>query len=427
MNRSASHTQSTLASPSRLSLAPVLAWVPFALAASLASTNAHANPVTDANTQAAALVNAQSPMEQTRSLAMVQLAVHDALNAIEPRYAAYAFESDVEGASPPAAVAAASHGVLVALLPTQVQQIDAGYARALASITEGDAKVRGVQLGALAAARQVELRSGDDIAAALGEAYIPGNAPGDYRATPPYDVVFGAGWGKLATFATPRASAFRPAPPPQLDSRRYSRDYEEVNTLGLATSDTRTPEQTEIADFWYESSATGWLRITNTLAQQKGLDDWESARLLALVSLALADGFINGFDAKYHYDYWRPITAIRAGDTDGNGSTQGDLGWTPYCETPPVADYPSTHSVLGAAAAAVLSRQFGDATAFTSDSLTLPGVTRQFASFSQAARENADSRVYCGIHWRSSTRAGLEQGRRIGELVFEEQLAPACE
>jgi membrane-associated phospholipid phosphatase len=365
-------------------------------------------------------------MEQSRSLAMVQLAVHDALNAIEPRYASYAFEADAAGASPEAAVASASHGVLVALLPAQAGEIDAWYAETLATVAEGDAKARGVQVGSRAAAHLVALRRGDDVAAALGEAYVPGNTPGDYRATPPYDVVFGAGWGKLATFATPHASAFRPAPPPQLGSRRYTRDYEEVKALGLQASDTRSPEQTQIADFWYESSATGWVRITNALAVQKDLDDWDSARLLALVSLALADGFINGFDAKYHYDYWRPITAIRAGDADGNRRTQGDPGWTPYCETPPVADYPSTHSVLGAAAAAVLSRQFGDSTPFTSDSLTLPGVTRQFTSFSQAARENADSRVYCGIHWRSSTRAGLEQGQRIGELVFEQQLAPTC-
>jgi hypothetical protein len=402
---------------------------------------ASANEVTDWNAKAALLVNEQSPMEQSRSFAIVQLAVHDALNAIESRFAAYAPPTaptsptppasqapapDVRGASPEAAVAAAARGALLALVPARSVDIEAWYAQSLAAIADGEAKSRGIAIGGRAAARLLELRASDDVAGALTEPYVAGDAPGDYRATPPFDSVVGAGWGKLATFATPRASAFRPAPPPALDSRRYWRDYEEVKAIGDRESGTRTAEQSQIADFWYESSATGWLRIANIVVDRTNLDEWESARVLALVSMALADGFINGFDAKYHFDYWRPITAIRAGDADGHRLTTGDASWTPYCDTPPVADYPSTHSVLGAAAAAVLARQFGDSTPFVIDSLTLPQVTRSFGSFSEAARENADSRVYCGIHWRTSTHAGLEQGERIGEHVFEHQLEPLC-
>jgi hypothetical protein len=395
-----------------------------AFGAWLSSAAASANEVTASNTKAAAIVNDQSPMEQTRSFAIVQLAVHDALNAIEPRYAPYSFVARAAEASPAAAVAAASHAALAALVPARSRELDAWYADVLADLPDGDAKTRGADLGRQAAEHLLALRRGDDVAGALGEPYIAGNEPGDYRATPPFDIVVGAGWGKLPTFATPRASAFRPAPPPALHSRRYTRDYDEVKAIGAQASSTRSAEQTQIADFWYESSATGWLRIANGVATQQNLDNWESARVLALVSMALADGFINGFDAKYHFAYWRPITAIRAGDSDGNRRTDGDPSWTPYCDTPPVADYPSTHSVLGAAAAAVLARQFGDRTAFSIDSLSLPGTIRSFDSFSQAARENADSRVYCGIHWRTSVRAGVAQGEKIGDFVFEHELAP---
>jgi len=386
---------------------------------------ASANLVTDANAQSLIWVNEQSPMEQSRSLAIVQLAVHDALNAIEPRYAAYAFHGQAPGASPEAAILTAAHDGLRAVVPAKSAEIDSWYTRALAALPEGTAKARGVEIGRAAAERMISLRASDDVAGALSLPYEPGNEPGAYRATPPFDIVVGAGWGELTTFATPRASAFRPQPPLPVTSRRYAREYDEVKSIGVQGSSARTPEQTQIADFWYESSVTGWHRVANTVIAEQGLDLWKSARVSGLVSMALADGFINGFDAKYHFDYWRPITAIRAGDADGNRRTQGDANWTPHCDTPPVADYPSTHSVLGAAAAAVLARAFGDGTHFTADSLSLPNVTRRFDSFSQAARENGDSRLFCGIHWPSSIQAGLEQGRRIGQFVFEHKLEPA--
>lgn len=396
-----------------------------ALAAGLATADARANAVTEWNTKTAALVNAQTPMEQTRSFAIVQLAVHDALNAIEPRYAAYAFEGRSPEASPEAAIARAARDTLLALVPDAREQIELAYTEALAAVPDGQAEALGIDVGRGAAERLVSLRAADDVVQGLTAPYTPGTEIGDYQPTPPSNVVFGAAWGKLAPFSLPRSSAFRPAPPPSVSGRRYARDYAEVKSIGEQGSTTRTAEQTEIADFWYESSATGWVRITNLVATARDLDLWESARVLGLVSVALADGFINGFDAKYHYEYWRPITAIRVGDDDGNRKTAGDADWTPHCETPPVADYPSTHSVLGAAAAAVLARYFGDETAFEIDSLTLPGVTRRFDRFSQAAEENGDSRVYCGIHWRSSVRAGLEQGRRIGHYVFEHELGRA--
>lgn len=393
-----------------------------AVGAWLHAADARANPVLDWNRKAAAVVNEQTPLEQSRSLAIVQVAVHDALNAIEPRFARYAYDGHAAGASPEAAVATAARDTLLVTALARSAAIEAWYAQALASLPDGDAKTRGVDVGHAAAQSIIELRAADDLPGALGAPYEPGSEPGDYRATPPDDIVFAAGWGKLRTFSTPASAAFRPAPPPSVTSHRYAREYAEVLGLGVQGSGARTEEQTEIADFWYESSATGWMRIANVVASDHELDAWESARVLGLVSLALADGFINGFDAKYHYDYWRPITAIRLGDEDGNRWTRGVPDWTPHCATPPVADYPSTHSVLGAAAAAVLARYFGDRTPFTIDSLSLPGVTRSFERFSDAARENGESRVYCGIHWRSSVAAGLQQGRQIGRYVSSKEL-----
>lgn len=393
-----------------------------ALCVAASAADARANDVTDWNTRAAAWVQAQSPLEQSRSLAIVQIAVHDALNAIERRHAPYAFKGRVPGASPEAAIATAAHDALVAVAPALSAEIELAYQEALAAIPDGKAKLEGVRAGSDAAETITSLRASDDLAAALGKPYEAGTEPGAYRATPPDNIVFAAGWGELQTFATPRASAFRPVPPPPLRGRRYARDYAEVKAIGVQGSNVRTPEQTEIADFWYESSSTGWHRIANLVVTERDLDLWESARVLGLVGIALADGFINGFDAKYHFNYWRPVTAIRSGDEDGNPRTHGDPSWTPHCATPPVADYPSTHSVLGAAAAEVLARYFGDRTTFTIDSLSLPGVTRSFQGFRQAARENAESRVYCGIHWRSSIEAGLEQGRLIGRYVYRHAL-----
>jgi membrane-associated phospholipid phosphatase len=394
------------------------------LCAWLGASVASANEVTDWNTKAATWLEAQPPTEQARSFAIVQVAVHDALNAIERRYAPYVLEAHAPHASPAAAVASAARDTLVALVPARSAEVDAWYAQALGAIADCSAKTRGVEIGRRAAERITASRSSDDTAAALSEPYVDGTEPGAYRATPPDNVVFGAGWGKLPTFVTPDSTAFRPPPPLPLESPAYARDFQEVRSIGVQEGSTRTAEQTTIADFWYESSSTGWMRIANGAVLSHELDLWQSARVLGLVGLAIADGFINGFDAKYHYDYWRPITAIRAADTDNNPATEADPGWSPYCATPPVADYPSTHSVLGAAAAAVLGRVLDDRTPFTADSLTLPGVTRQFESFSQAARENAESRVYCGIHWRSSIDSGLEQGRRVGEHVVEHALEP---
>jgi hypothetical protein len=219
---------------------------------------------------------------------------------------------------------------------------------------------------------------------------------------------------------------FRLPGPPALASPEYARDYEEVKQVGGKNSTTRTADQLEIARYWYESSPEGWSRIARVVAAQRGLDPWANARLLALVNAVIADGYIAGADTRYLYNFWRPVTAIRAGDTDGNDNTAADVAWESFFNTPPLPDYPSTHSVAGGAAAAVLARFFGsDKVDFTMTSgRPFPGITRSFSSFSQAAQENADSRVYAGIHFRSACQDGIKLGERIGRRAFARDLLP---
>jgi membrane-associated phospholipid phosphatase len=192
-----------------------------------------------------------------------------------------------------------------------------------------------------------------------------------------------------------------------------------VKAIGGITSAIRTPQQSETAQFWYEDSPLGWNRIANTAVRQRKLDLWSSARTFALVNFAMADGFIAGFEAKYRFRFWRPETAIRAAAEGDNGIAAADAAWRPFLITPPVPDYPSTHTVLGWAAAEVLIAVFGDRVEYAADSLTLPGVTRHYKGFSAAAEENGQSRLYAGIHFSHAIRAGRRQGRSIGRAVAQ--------
>jgi hypothetical protein len=207
--------------------------------------------------------------------------------------------------------------------------------------------------------------------------------------------------------------------PQPLSSKAYARDFADIKDIGSLASTTRTAEQTEIAKFWYEDSTLGWNRIANTVIRQRGIDAWDAARAFALVHFAMADGFIAGFGEKYRHRFWRPETAIRAAASDANPQTEPDVTWKPLLITPPVPDYPSTHTVLGWAAAEVLVELFGDRERYALTSLTLPGVTRHYRGFSTAAEENGLSRLYAGIHFRHAVRDGKRQGRGIGQAVTE--------
>ena len=391
----------------------------------------HADAVTDWNetaTTAAVAISLTGP-RHTRVFAMCHAAIHDALNSIDRRYSPYVLDiNSAANASPEAAVAAAAHDVLVYEIPTQQAFFDSRYAASLASIPDGAAKTNGIVIGQAAAAAILALRSSDGSTAPMP--YTPGTGLGVWQPTPPAFLPANVpGWGNVTPFTLKSGSQFRPHPAGFFDltSRKYATDYNEVRIIGEVNSTARTAEQSEIGKFWYEGSGLGWNRIARVTSAQQGLDLWENARLFALLNFAMADGFIAGFDAKYTYNFWRPVTAIRAGDMDGNDQTVGDLNWTSFLVTPNIPDYPSTHSVLGAAAAEVLGRFFDeeDDISFTTTSGSpFPGITRSFTSFSQAAQENADSRVYAGIHFRKACTDGLEQGKKIGRYAFKHYLRP---
>lgn len=390
-----------------------------------------------------------NPLFTSRVYAMTHAAVHDALNAIDRRYRPYVLDRPVTpGASSEAAVVAAAHHVLVnqySLLtafgfPSQQPILDAAYDSSLALIPDGPAKTAGLEVGNSAATAILALRAHDgwNTKTVLDFNFPQGTAPGEYRFTPPFNFAFLPAWGTLPPFVLNKSSQFRPGPPYKINSRRYTEDFNEVKSLGgdgQTTLSARTADQTQIALFWLESSPLGWNRIARTVSVARGLDLWENGRLFGLLNLALADGYIAVFDAKYHYNYWRPITAIREADTDGNPDTVGDPNWRSLVDAPAVPDYDSGHAVQGGAAAQVLLRFFDtDNIAFTTCSTTIPaGSTcndaspawRFFTSFSDAAEENGLSRILIGFHFRKAVTEGIEHGRKIADYAFNHFLRPA--
>jgi PAP2 superfamily len=244
-------------------------------------------------------------------------------------------------------------------------------------------------------------------------------------------------WGTLPPFTLHNAAQFRPGAPYLTKSKRYTEDFNEVKSLGgdgITTPSARTPDQTEIARFWVENSLVQWNRIARTVSASAGLNLWENARLFGLLNFALTDGYIASFDTKYHYNFWRPITAIREAATDGNPNTIADPTWTPLEITPPIPDYDSAHSVAGGTAAEVLKQFFGtDTVGFSTCSTSLPAgsncndpspVIRSYATFSQAAEENGLSRILVGFHFRKAVTAGIEHGRKIADHAVRVYLRP---
>lgn len=368
----------------------------------------------------------QAPPVQTRALAIMHIAIHDVLNAVDRRYGPYILETRApQGASATAAVAAAARDTLIALIPSQRESIERAYLEALAGVSDEGARASGVAVGQAAAALILRQRSVDGSNSTA--AWSPGVLPGQYRETPPASATpILPHWGSVTPFALRDVRRYRSAPPPDLSSDHYAYEVNEVKLIGGAVSRLRNDDQSEIARHWYESSGQSWNRIARNVSEQQRLDVWENGRLFALVNIALADGYIANFESKYHYNFWRPITAIRDGDIDGHLDTVGELEWNAYLNTPPIPDWPSGHAAVGAAAAEVLQRFFG--TDYVAFSLTAgppyAGSTRQYYSFSQAALENSNSRVLAGIHYRGSCLAALEQGQRIGDYVYYNVLRP---
>ena len=401
---------------------------------------------------AACIAPLADPLHESRIYAMTHVAIHDALNAIDRRARPYTFFEKAEpGASLDAAVAAAARGVLVALigqLPLElvsqscidagIASVEADYAAALAAIPDDPTKAQGIAVGQAAAAAILALRAADGAVGPFLNFRCPqGTKPGEYQCTPGTPFIVFEVWGNVIPFVLNHSSQFRPGPPYGVNTQEYTADFNEVKSLGgdgISTPSARTADQTEIALFWWENSPLKWNRIARAVSVHTGLDLWENARLFGLLNLALADGYIAMVDSKNHYNYWRPVTAIQTADTDGNPDTTGDPLWTPLRPTPPDQDYASGHSIEGGAAAEVLKQFFGtDQISFQDCGVTLPAgstcsdpspVLRSYTSFSQAAAENAYSRILIGFHFRKSVEEGTDYGRKIGKRAANLYLRP---
>jgi len=372
----------------------------------------------------------QDPMAASRILAMVHLAMHDAVNAAQPRYRTYAYQpkapTSKAGADAAVAAAVAAHDVLASMFPKQQEMLRAKLDSALHDAGIGASIVEGKKLGAEAAAAMLARRADDGSQA--DEAYKPGKRPGEYRFVPGFDFVAAPHWRAVTPFTMRTPEQFRVAPPPSLTSTAYVVDFNEVKATGSkAANARRSAEQTQYAAYWYEFSDSGWNRIARAVARDKPQDLWQRARTFALLNAVMADAYIAGWDSKMHHNFWRPVTAIQQADADNNPATTAAAHWEPMLITPPVQDHPSTHSALGAAAAVALAHAFGgDRVSFTmaSPSALPEAPERSFKSFSAAAKENADSRVRAGLHFRFATTAGLQLGEQIGHQAVRDMLRP---
>jgi PAP2 superfamily len=384
------------------------------------------NPVIvwDQNAQTAIWdVARQQPQFTSRSYAMVNGAVYDAVNAIAGTpYQPYLIAPPANGhESTDAAVATAAFLVLKALFPAQEERLRAQYDEALAAIPDGAAERGGVAVGTRTATAMIAARRDDG---AFGDQTWPiGTEPGQWRPTPPGFTFDGAWVGQVKPFLLPSASMFRTSGPPALTSRQYARDFDEVKAVGAADSTVRTADQTQAAIWWHDRRLTDW-EIKRQLATAQRLSPLRTARLFALMDLAGADTATACFNEKLAWNRWRPITAIQLAATDGNPDTAPDPSWTPLLGTPPHPDYTSGHTCATGAHMAVLRSFFGrDDLSFSAYSADA-GATRHFRGFSHALAEVIEARIWGGIHTRSADVAGARLGKQVATYAVTHYLRP---
>lgn len=379
---------------------------------------------------------------ESKIYAMVTLAMHDALNNVVPKFETYALDNsevDATGISKKnihsianAAVSQAARDMMVQLFPASMASANDLLSAVLSNIEDSDLKTRGIKIGEDAAAAVLAKRANDF--PLRFETYIGGTAPGEYQvnympfmnATPmwPANAAYAPNMGELTPFGIISGDQFRDEGLYPLNSSEYLADYNEVKSLGCTECPMRTEEQTEIGAFWIESNASSMNRLARTLIEERKLDGWEAARLIGLVEMAIIDAYIASFEGKAYYKFWRPVSAIRAGDFDGIDATIGDITWTSGFFTPPTPEFPSTHAYAGGSAAAVFKSYF------KSDHIDLnvtspyflPGVERHLSSFSQMSYETAISRIYIGYHFRHAVEVGEREGKELGEYVYENNL-----
>ena len=379
-----------------------------------------------------AVARGQNPFAQARYAAIVQLAVFEAVNAITRDY-----QPDLgtitapPGASAEAAAIEAAYKVLSTYFPLSATTLKAERDNSLASIPDGQAKNDGILTGDAAALAMIALRANDG--SSPPQFKVPGPpVPGEWQATPSCPIVKGTAvgiafqWQNVTPFGIPSAGDFLLGPPPALTSNEYAKVYNEVMAVGSVDSTERPPDRAEVALFYAATSPTQvFNQAARQVAQEQGRSLWENARALALINMAMSDSLVASFLSKYHYNFWRPETAIHAGDTDGNPKTDGEPNWVPFVVTPCFPSYPSNHGSAGNGAAEVLRRLYGEAG--HSIPLTNPAVSSivlQYTSFEQITNDISDARVYGGIHFRTDQVAGEQLGRAIGKTVYKNNLRP---
>jgi hypothetical protein len=387
-----------------------------------ATPSAYADIVTDWNATAGDIVIAAKlpPGVPYRAMAAVQSAVYEAANAITKRYPPDRVKLDAaRAASLEAAVAAANRAVLAKLAPTQEAAIDSAFQAALAVVPDGAAKTEGITAGESAAKAVLSMCAEDG--ADAPESYRPYTTAGAYVPTVIPDA---AQWPRRKPWFLTSADQFRPGPPPSLDSEIWGRDYNEIKVLGAKNSASRTAEQTDIARFWEARVPTIYFPVVRSVANQPGRDVTRNVRLLAVAGQAMDDALIAVFDAKYTYNFWRPITAIRNGDLDGNPATERDASWVPFIDTPMHPEYPCAHCIIAATLGAVLKAEIGDGPKpkLSSSSPTAPGAVRSWSQVDDLVEEVAHARIYDGVHYRNSTEVGMAMGKKIGEFVAAKYL-----
>jgi hypothetical protein len=383
-----------------------------------------------------------APTGASRTVAIVQAAVYDAVNSILRTHEPYRFQVPAApDALPEAAALAAAYQTMIVLCPTMRGVFDAAYARGLAALPEGPGREDGLRVGREVAILMLEWRNADG--ATTQVPYIPSTAPGAWRRTPPdFRPPLDPHWRYVKPFAIPSTAYFPVPPPPALDSAEYAAAFEEVRQVGARVSATRTSDQTEIGKFWaYDRSGMGpvlilYNNVLRQIAERQGNSLSDNARLFALVNLAHGDACIVCWEAKYRYNFWRPVTAIPVAATDGNPATAADPAWEPLGVpgsvhqpnfTPNFPSYPSGHAIHGSALFRMLQRFYGrDDIAFSATSEEVPGAVRHYTRLSQADEENALARVYLGVHWVFDQRAAQVSGWALADYIFENWLRPVA-
>jgi hypothetical protein len=383
--------------------------------------DARADVITDWNAKAEAISIEKRlpPPPNARGMAILHVAIFEAVNAIEKRYSPYRLKLTAEKSLPKeAAAAAAGHAVLIALHPDKRAELDAMLVASVAKIPDDASKTKAMELGRQSAAEILALRAKDG--ADRPESYRPLTVAGAYV---PTVIPISSTVGAMTPWAMTSGSQFRPAPPPALTSMTWTNDVNEIREYGGRVSQKRTAEQTDIGRFWFMTGPQAWNPVVRQLAEHKKLDITDNARLFALVAMATSDAFIAVFDGKYHFNFWRPLTAIRNADLSENNATPRDASWVPLGDTPMHPEYPCAHCITSGAAATVLQGFFGnEIPEVAMTSATAPGVTRRWNRLSDYSDEVAMARIYAGFHYRFSTKVGQDMGRKIAELVVATQL-----